>query len=94
MSIFEIIMLVCFGSAWPFSIYKSWTARSNQGKSLWFMAIVLIGYISGIIHKVLHNYDPVVFLYGLNGVMVRVDIAIYGRNRRLYRLSRALWEGR
>jgi len=94
MSIFEIIMLVCFGSAWPFSIYKSWTARSNQGKSLWFMAIVLIGYISGIIHKVLHNYDPVVFLYGLNGVMVLVDIAIYGRNRRLYRLSRALWEGR
>jgi hypothetical protein len=89
MSVFEIIMLVCFGSAWPFSIYKSWTARTNQGKSLWFLAIVLIGYVSGIIHKVLYNYDPVVFLYALNGSMVLVDISIYARNRRLQRLPEA-----
>jgi hypothetical protein len=93
MSVFEIIMLICFGSAWPFSIYKSWTARTNQGKSLWFLAIVFIGYISGIIHKILHNYDPVVFLYAINGSMVLVDMMIYMRNWRLYRLSRAMWEG-
>jgi hypothetical protein len=85
MSLFEIIMLICFGSAWPFSIYKSWTARTNKGKSLWFLLIVLVGYVSGIIHKVQYNYDPVVFLYALNGSMVLVDMTVYARNRRLHR---------
>jgi hypothetical protein len=94
MSVFEIIMLICFGSAWPFSIYKSWTARTNKGKSPWFLAIVFAGYISGIIHKILHNYDPVVFLYAINGLMVLIDMTIYMRNRRLHRLSELIWEGR
>jgi len=93
MSVFEIIMLICFGSAWPFSIYKSWKARTNRGKSFWFLAIVLAGYISGIIHKILHSYDPVVFLYAINGSMVLIDMMIYMKNRRLYRLSHATWEG-
>ncbi len=93
MSVFEIIMLICFGSAWPFSIHKSWTARTNQGKSLLFLGIVFIGYVSGIIHKVLFNYDPVVFLYALNGSLVLVDMTIYMRNRRLYRLAQVMWEG-
>lgn len=83
MSPFEIIMLICFGSAWPFSIYKSWTARTNDGKSILFLAIVLVGYVCGVIHKVQYNYDPVVFLYVLNGTMVLIDMAIYARNRRL-----------
>lgn len=90
MSVFEIIMLICFGSAWPFSIYKSWTARTNQGKSVWFLAIVFIGYISGIIHKILHNNDPVVFLYAINGSMVLIDMMVYMKNRRLYRLSQVV----
>jgi hypothetical protein len=92
MSVFEIIMLICFGSAWPFSIYRSWAARTNQGKSLWFLLIVFVGYVSGIIHKVLHNYDPVVFLYALNGTMVLIDMAIYFRNYRIVRLARAVWD--
>ncbi len=83
MSIFEIIMLLCFGSAWPFSIYKSWAARTNKGKSFWFLVIVFVGYISGVIHKLLYSRDPVIFLYGANGLMVLIDIAIYYRNRRL-----------
>lgn len=31
MSIFEVIMLICFGAAWPFSIYKSYTSTSTSG---------------------------------------------------------------
>ena len=93
MSVFEIVMLICFGSAWPFSIYKSWTAGTNRGKSFWFLAIVLAGYIAGIIHKILHSYDPVVFLYAINGSMVLIDMMIYMKNRRLYRLSHVTWEG-
>jgi hypothetical protein len=45
MSIFEMIMLVCFGAAWPFSIIKSYKSRDNNGKSVVFLFIVVIGYI-------------------------------------------------
>jgi uncharacterized membrane protein YbjE (DUF340 family) len=85
MSIFEIIMLVCFGAAWPFSIYKSYHARNNSGKSLQFLIIVLVGYLSGILHKLLFNFDIVIGLYALNFLMVFIDIMLYVRNRRISR---------
>ena len=83
MSVFEAIMLLCFGAAWPFSIYKSYKSKSIKGKSLFFLIIVLTGYISGIMHKLLYNYDPVIYLYLLNAIMVSTDIGLYLRNRRL-----------
>ncbi len=83
MSVFEAIMLLCFGAAWPFSIYKSYKSKSIKGKSLFFLIIVLIGYISGIMHKLLYNYDQVIYLYLLNTIMVSTDIGLYLRNRRL-----------
>jgi uncharacterized membrane protein YbjE (DUF340 family) len=85
MSIFEIIMLVCFGAAWPFSIYKSFHTRNNSGKSLQFLIIVLVGYLSGILHKLLFNFDIVIGLYALNFLMVFIDIMLYIRNRRISR---------
>lgn len=83
MSIFEIIMLICFGLAWPFSIYKSYKSRDTKGKSVAFLYIVVIGYIAGIIHKLLYSRDGVVFLYLLNSIMVSADIVLYYRNKRL-----------
>jgi hypothetical protein len=41
---FEAFMRVCFGAAWPFSIYKSYKSRINKGKSLGFLIVVIIGY--------------------------------------------------
>lgn len=81
MSVFEIIMLVCFGAAWPFSIYKSYTAKSTQGKSALFLMIILIGYAAGILHKIFYNFDNVVYLYGLNMIMVALDLVLYLKNR-------------
>ena len=81
MSIFEIIMLVCFGAAWPFSIHKSYKTKSAQGKSLIFMIIVVVGYISGMLHKIYYHYDNVIYLYLLNTVMVAIDIALFLRYR-------------
>ncbi|TVR01346.1 MAG: hypothetical protein EA403_10565 [Spirochaetaceae bacterium] len=81
MSLFEIIMLICFGMAWPFSIYKSYTTRQVGSKSLIFLVALLIGYIAGILHKIFFFYDAVIFLYILNGTMVSIDIALYLRNR-------------
>jgi len=83
MSVFEIIMLLCFGVAWPFSIYKSYTSRQTKGKSVVFLLIVVVGYISGIIHKLLYSRDFVVIFYMINLVMVLTDVAIYFRNKRL-----------
>ena len=86
MSLFEIIMLVCFGAAWPFSIYRSWKSRTTKGKSVWFLWIVLIGYIAGILHKLFHSRDVVTLLYVLNAVMVMTDLALYYRNLLLTRV--------
>lgn len=73
-------MLICFGAAWPFSIFKSWRTGSNEGKSVLFLIVIFTGYVSGVIHKVHYNWDPVVFLYMLNGLMVAIDLALYYRN--------------
>lgn len=83
MSIFEVLMLVCFGAAWPVSIYKSYTSRRTKGKSIMFLIIILIGYISGITHKLLFSFDFVIYLYILNFLMVSVDILLYFRNSKL-----------
>ncbi|MBW6458384.1 MAG: hypothetical protein K0B52_04395 [FCB group bacterium] len=81
MSYFEIIMLICFGSAWPFSIYRSWVSRSTKGKSLLFLIIIMCGYCAGILHKLFFHYDPVIYLYVLNLLMVITDLTLYARNR-------------
>ena len=83
MSPFEIGMLLCFGAAWPFSICRSYTSRQNAGKSVVFLYVVLAGYVSGVLHKLLYSFDKVIYLYMLNGLMVLTDIVLYYRNRRL-----------
>ncbi|OHB72864.1 MAG: hypothetical protein A2V70_04440 [Planctomycetes bacterium RBG_13_63_9] len=88
MSVFEFIMLLCFGSAWPFSILKSYRSRSNEGKSLLFLYVVLVGYAAGSIHKIVYSYDLVFCLYVFNGLMVIVDIGLYYRNQWLSRCKR------
>lgn len=88
MSIFEIIMLICFGSAWPFSIYKSYTSKSTQGKSLPFLIALQMGYVAGVLHKVLYNFDFVTYLYALNFIMISTDILLFLRNRKLPQNSR------
>ena len=86
MSIFEIIMLLCFGMAWPFSIYKSWKTKENGSKSLIFLTALLLGYLSGIIHKIQYNFDCVIFLYILNAVMVFIEIIFFIQNKKRFKL--------
>ncbi len=87
-SLFEILMLVCFGAAWPFSIYKSATTREVGSKSLLFLAVILVGYVAGILHKLTTRPDYVIALYALNGAMVLTDIAFTLRNR-IYHVRRS-----
>lgn len=80
-SIFEAIMLLCFGAAWPFSIWRIWKTKVSRGKSMWFLCIVLTGYVSGVIHKVLNCLDYVTILYVMNALLVSVDIALSWKYR-------------
>jgi len=86
---FEGIMLVCFGAAWPVSIYKSYTSRTNQGKSVYFLLVILLGYVSGIIFQILSDAQAhlVIALFGLNTLMILIDIGLYIRNKRLTRTN-------
>ena len=83
MSVFEVIMLLCFGAAWPFSIARSLKSRSTGGKSLVFLLIVIAGYAAGIVHKVLYSKDFVLWMYAFNMLMVATDAALWLRTRRL-----------
>lgn len=83
MSIFEMLMLLCFGAAWPFSIYKSYKSKSVAGKSPIFLVILILGYVFGILHKILYAYDVVVYLYALNLIMVSTDFLLYLKNVKL-----------
>ena len=83
MSVFEAVMLLCFGAAWPFSIARSVKSKSTHGKSLVFLLILIAGYISGIINKILYSNDIVLYLYILNLAMVSTDAIVWVRTRRL-----------
>lgn len=74
--IFETIMLLCFGFAWPFSIYRTWETKTSTGKSMFFLCIVLLGYISGIFFKIYGTLDEVIYLYILNSILVTVDMML------------------
>ena len=83
MSLFEAGMLLSFGAAWPVSIYKAYKSKSTGGKSWVFSAVVIVGYICGITHKLLYSRDVVMYLYILNAIMVSIDLCIWFRNRKL-----------
>lgn len=74
MSIYEIIMLICFGAAWPASIRKTLKTKTVKGQSKMFLSIVCIGYIAGILHKLFYHMDGVIYLYIINLVMVLFEL--------------------
>lgn len=82
MGIFEFLMLVCFGFSWPFSIAKSLKSKSAEGKSLMFMALVELGYIFGIVHKLLYSRNWVIGAYLACFTLVAVDMTLTIRNAR------------
>jgi len=94
MQIFEIIMLVCFGMSWPISVYKSIRSKSTRGKSVVFIIAIILGYISGIIGKIVnHQLSYVVVLYLINLIVVSIDLALYfvnARREKNYQVTEAM----
>ena len=75
-SIWEIIMVVCFGCSWPFSILKTIRVKNPTGKSYLFMSLIIIGYLAGCIHKIIYDLDATIWLYVLNTVLVATDMGL------------------
>jgi hypothetical protein len=94
MNIFESIMLVCFGFAWPVSIYKSFVSKKTAGKSLLFLIVLQIGYVAGVLFKLTEYWANIktnpgekisinLYLYVLNFIMISIDELIFVRNLRI-----------
>lgn len=83
MSFFEAGMLICFGASWPFAVMKTYKTKNVKGKSRLFLTLIIIGYICGIINKILNSVDIVLWLYVINLLLVSTDFALcllYRRN--------------
>jgi len=87
-------MLICFGFAWPISIYKSIVSKKTAGKSLLFLIVLQIGYVAGILFKLTEYWDNIkinpdetisinLYLYILNFVMITIDEFLFLRNRKI-----------
>ena len=83
----EILMIVCFGFSWPMNVIKSYRSRTAKGKSLPFLLLIIIGYVFGIIGKLVGGNFKwyVLFIYVLHLCMVLADLILHFRNRRLDR---------
>ena len=93
----EALTIFCFGLSWPISIRKSYISRTAKGKSLFFEVFLLIGYMFGIIRKIIQTaggssgfiFFLSFFFYILNFVEISIDVALYFRNTRLDKLADA-----
>lgn len=81
--IFEIGMLLCFAAAWPPNILKAWRSRSTKGISLAFVSILEVGYVFGMVNKLINGIDVAMAFYILDFALVAVYITIFFRNRRI-----------
>lgn len=94
--VFEIIMLISFGASWPINVLKSYRARTTKGKSILFLLFIFLGYIAGIVSKLLTpSYMMsigekwyVLFFYFLNLLMVGMDIVMYVRNYKFEQIKK------
>lgn len=80
-SIFETIMLVCFGLSWPINVIKAYRARTAKATSLPFILLIFTGYIAGITAKLVSGQMNYVFVvYLINLAIVLLNILVYFRN--------------
>ena len=84
--IFEVGMMLCFAAAWPFNIARAWKARTAVGSSPLFMIVIELGYILGMINKIVNDDVNYVFaFYVLDFVLVLIALGIFVRNKAIDR---------
>jgi len=91
-SLFEALMVIAFGISWPLNIMKSLKSKSTKGKSLPFLILIDVGYIFGILAKIISNNITYVFaFYILNFVMVSFDLVLYFINYNREKNTEKCW---
>ena len=76
--ILEATMIILFGISWPLSVYKSFKTKTAKGKSILFLSFILVGYLMGILGKILsHKITWVFIFYCINLLMVSIDFTLY-----------------
>ena len=77
-SIFETVMLVCFGFSWPLNVIKAYRAKTAKGTSLPFILLIIAGYIAGISAKLITGQiNYVLIAYILNLAIVSLNVVVY-----------------
>ena len=86
----EFLMLFAFGFSWPFAIARTYRAKRVDGKSPMFMAIVLVGYVFGIMARMLDS-DPsnnwLIAVYLIDMTLVSTDLTLYFHYSRKNRMK-------
>lgn len=83
----ELGMLICFGIAWPVDIARTLRTKQVSGKSVAFMAIIVVGYLGGVGAKLARAWgagdlpELITVMYAFNAVLVGLDIALVYRYR-------------
>ena len=85
-SLFEGIMILCFGVSWPVAVWKTLKTKNVSGISVFFLWFVFTGYVSGVMFKVVEamgngHVNPVIILYVFNLVLVGTEVALFYRYR-------------
>ena len=76
--ILEFAMLFSFGFSWPFAIARTYRAKRVDGKSPYFMFIVIFGYLCGIsAHLVEGTKLWLCWIYLIDILLVSTDLALY-----------------
>ena len=77
--ILEIAMIIAFGFSWPNNIITTLRNKSTKGKSLLFLILIDVGYVCGIVGKILSGNIVwyVMLFYILNFIMVSIDMCLY-----------------
>ena len=93
-TIFEIVMIGCFGASWPFNIIRAYKARTTKGTSLFFLFLIFFGYVGGITSKIFLMIEKgaafwtfvsalAFSFYVINLTMLTIALIIYFRNKKL-----------
>lgn len=86
--ILETMMLVAFGLSWPINVIKNIKARTAKSMSLWFILLIIFGYIAGIAAKIISNrINYVLAVYILNLIMVSANLVVYFINKKYDRAA-------
>ncbi|MBE6835816.1 MAG: hypothetical protein E7515_06170 [Ruminococcaceae bacterium] len=79
----EAVMLICFGFSWPINLIKNIKAKTAKSMSLFFILLIIFGYVAGIAAKIVsHQINYVLAVYFLNLIVVSLNLVVYFINRK------------